>query len=97
MTVWHEQLKLWLLVGSSLALVRADVNRACSHGEQFPFCNTSLSIDDRTQDLVDRLAKAGVNKGELMTARRSAPVPSLGIPAYDWGCVNLLHLCALTT
>eukprot|EP00039_Didymoeca_costata_P005612 m.83066 g.83066 ORF g.83066 m.83066 type:complete len:896 (-) comp12900_c0_seq1:42-2729(-) len=64
------------------------VNRACSHGETYPFCNTSLSINERVMDLISRIHDA--DKPSLMTARHSAPLPYLGVPAYDWG-VNSIH------
>ena len=68
------------------------INQACENTNpalnKFPFCNTSLTIDQRVADLVGRLASK--EKPALMTARHSAPIHSLGIPAYDWG-VNSIH------
>jgi len=65
-----------------------NISRACSHNETYPFCNSSLSIDARTEDLVARMKTA--SKPSVMTARHSAPIPDLGVPAYDWG-VNSIH------
>lgn len=65
---------------------------ACVPGggkDHFPFCNTSLSLDDRVRDLVARIPDA--IKPNLLTARgygRSVgteqAIPDLGIPAYYW-------------
>ena len=80
-----------LLAAAWLAsLGAASVNRACSDAAShvLPFCNTSLSIDERVADLVARIDPA--ESGALLTARHSAPVSRLGLPAYDWG-VNSIH------
>ena len=66
------------------------VARACS-GESasaYKFCDTGLSAAERAADIVGRLELS--EKPALMTARHSAPVERLGIPAYDWG-VNSIH------
>jgi hypothetical protein len=70
---------------------------ACVPGEGFdhyPFCNTSLSIDQRVADLVKRIDDEA--KPNLLTARghlghrgRQA-IPELGVPSYYWGS-NCIH------
>lgn len=63
---------------------------ACTgaNASSFKFCDTSLSLDERLNDLVGRitLAQAG---GEL-TARESDALSNLELPAYYWG-TNAIH------
>ena len=81
-------LLLFACSATATAAYDEGVNRACSHNETFAFCNSSLSLSARTQNLVSLLPP--IAYPDLMVARHSAPVPSLGIPAYDWG-VNSIH------
>jgi hypothetical protein len=71
---------------SSLPLV------GCRDLTDFPFCNTSLPIDDRVWDLVSRIQDD--EKAALLTARGPGGVlkdiPRLGVPTYYWG-TNCLH------
>ena len=70
---------------------------ACVPGkgfDHFPFCNTSLSIDQRVTDLIGRIDDT--DKPNLLTARghlknrgRQA-LPKLGVPSYYWGS-NCIH------
>ena len=53
-----------------------------------PFCDTSLSVDDRVKDLVSRIKDT--DKPDLLTARASKPLPDIGVPAYYWG-TNCIH------
>ena len=66
--------------------------RACSNPELsvFPFCNISLPIDTRVDDLIARLTDD--EKPPLLTARESplGDVSRLGLPEYDWG-LNCIH------
>ena len=66
------------------------VRRACSGNDTrgMQFCNTSLTPVERAKDLVARLTLD--EKPGLLTARHSAPIDRLGVPAYDWG-VNSIH------
>jgi hypothetical protein len=67
------------------------VRRACSGDgdpQRYRFCDTSLPAAERAADLVSRLTLD--EKPALMTARHSAPIDRLGVPAYDWG-VNSIH------
>jgi hypothetical protein len=68
------------------------VRRACSSsassGATYRFCDPSLDPQERAADIVGRLALS--EKPGLMTARHSASIDRLGIPAYDWG-VNSIH------
>lgn len=68
--------------------------RACQGAfSSLPYCNTSLSLDERVNDLIERI---WVNNASSippqLTARnmgRSA-IPALGVPEYDWG-LNAIH------
>lgn len=72
--------------------------RACQPPyNAFPFCNTSLSLDARIDDLIARVTAPEVLPAVplLLTARHYTPatnnnVSSLGIPEYDWG-MNAIH------
>jgi hypothetical protein len=65
--------------------------RACvfPHGH-YPFCNTSLPLNERIDDLISRLKLE--EKPWLLTARYSPKgnISRLGIPEYDWGA-NCMH------
>eukprot|EP00036_Acanthoecidae_sp_10tr_P008588 CAMPEP_0182919026 /NCGR_PEP_ID=MMETSP0105_2-20130417/2424_1 /TAXON_ID=81532 ORGANISM="Acanthoeca-like sp., Strain 10tr" /NCGR_SAMPLE_ID=MMETSP0105_2 /ASSEMBLY_ACC=CAM_ASM_000205 /LENGTH=784 /DNA_ID=CAMNT_0025056151 /DNA_START=43 /DNA_END=2397 /DNA_ORIENTATION=+ len=71
---------------------------ACVPGggkDHFPFCNTSLPLDDRVRDLVSRIPDE--IKPNLLTARghehsvaSQQDIPELGVPSYYWG-QNCLH------
>ena len=63
---------------------------ACSQAEakQWKFCDTKVPLDDRVQDLVDRITLE--EAGALLTARQSPEIPRLGIPAFYWG-TNVRH------
>jgi beta-glucosidase len=56
--------------------VRAQMNTV-----QFPFRNTSLSLDERVNDLVSRMTLQEKADQLLYTA---PAIPRLGIPAYNW-------------
>ena len=65
--------------------------RACvPPHDKYPFCNMSLSLSDRVDDLIDRLTLE--EKPFLLTARESprGNISRLGIPEYDWGA-NCMH------
>jgi len=66
--------------------------RACHTAghTDYPFCNTTLSLDERVRDLIGRLRPD--EKAPLLTARESplGGVPRLGLPEYDWG-TNCIH------
>jgi beta-D-xylosidase 4 len=69
-------------------------SRACQPPfDTLPFCNTGLSIDERVDDLIERLwAQANASIPEHLTARNMGKnaVPVLGLPEYDWG-LNCIH------
>ncbi|XP_039055314.1 probable beta-D-xylosidase 7 [Hibiscus syriacus] len=73
---------------SSLLLLSADSTRppfSCdsSHPptKSYPFCNSSLSINQRVQDLISRLTL----DEKISQLVNSAPaIPRLGIPEYEW-------------
>ena len=51
----------------------------------YPFCNVSLTMEERVADLVSRIRPE--EKAPLLTARESplGGIPRLGLPEYDWG------------
>ncbi|CAK0849068.1 unnamed protein product [Prorocentrum cordatum] len=64
---------------------------ACTEGHrQFPFCDASLPLARRVDDLVSRLSLD--EKPQLMEARFSprGNISRLGVPQYDWGA-NCIH------
>ncbi|XP_050209231.1 probable beta-D-xylosidase 5 [Mercurialis annua] len=48
---------------------------------QFPFCNTSLSHQDRVSDLISRLT---LQEKAQQLVNHASGVPRLGVPAYEW-------------
>ena len=70
---------------------------ACVPGkgfDHFPFCNRSLSIDERVKDLIKRIdddAKPNLltARGHLRNQGREA-LPKIGVPSYYWGS-NCIH------
>lgn len=76
----------------SLSTTTASIPRACSSPEHlaFAFCNASLSISDRVEDLLRRLPLD--EKVTLLTARASPKgnLSSIGLPEYNWGA-NCVH------
>lgn len=68
-----------------------NIPRACTGGfSHLKFCNTSFSLDERIEDLLQRLTIE--EKAEMLTARASprGSVPSIGVPEYNWGA-NCVH------
>jgi len=70
---------------------------ACSQTEakKWKFCNTSVALDDRVWDLVNRVSIA--EAGAQLTARQAPAISRLGIPSFYWGtnvnqCVISLSL-----
>ncbi|KAG7342096.1 glycoside hydrolase [Nitzschia inconspicua] len=66
-------------------------SRACVFPHNgYPFCNSSLPLDERIDDLISRLTLE--EKPWLLTARYSPKgnISRLGIPEYDWGA-NCMH------
>lgn len=72
-------LSLLLVVPSSAQKYACD--KTLSATSKFPFCNTSLSYQDRAKDLVSRLTLQEKVK-QLVSG--SAGIPRLGVPAYEW-------------
>ena len=68
--------------------------RACQGSfAALPFCNTSLSLDERVDDLIERIWSTNQSViPALLTARNfgSSAMPLLGVPEYDWG-LNSIH------
>eukprot|EP00045_Choanoeca_perplexa_P007877 m.72413 g.72413 ORF g.72413 m.72413 type:complete len:871 (+) comp14259_c0_seq1:160-2772(+) len=63
---------------------------ACSQAavKDLPFCDPTISIDERVTDLVDRLSIW--EAGAQLTARQSPGIPRLGLPPFYWG-TNVIH------
>lgn len=54
-----------------------------SKSSQYKFCDASLSMADRLNDLVPRIKTSQM--GEQLTARSSSPISDIGLPSYYWG------------
>ena len=75
----------------SLTTSLLTIPRACvAPHDKYAFCDASLPIDKRVDDLVSRLKPE--EKPPLLTARQSplGNVSRLGVPEYDWGA-NCIH------
>ena len=77
----------WFLVFILLfdKIICDTIPAACSTNyDHFDFCNTSLSINNRVNNLISLLTLD--EKAMLLTARESPLnfIPRLGIPEYDW-------------
>ncbi|EGZ28322.1 family 3 glycoside hydrolase [Phytophthora sojae] len=85
-------LPLLLLVASVVAAsVDAEIPRACvGEHQKLQFCNTSLPVSARVEDLLARLPLD--EKAILLTARASprGNMSSIGLPEYNWGA-NCVH------
>ncbi|CEG46797.1 family 3 glycoside hydrolase [Plasmopara halstedii] len=81
-----------LITFVNLSAITASIPRACSSPEdqQFAFCNASLLVSERVEDLLGRLPLD--IKVTLLTARASprGNMSSIGLPEYNWGA-NCVH------
>jgi len=70
--------------------------RACFAKPDFPFCNTSLPLDDRIANLISLLEEAEiVPQLQARHGGGGSPLPPsnvsrIGLPEFDWG-LNCLH------
>lgn len=66
------------------------IPRACSTAtyNTFPFCNSSLTLDERITDLISRIHPSDIPG--VLSARTSSALSYLGVPEYDWG-TNCIH------
>lgn len=96
--LWHIALCIAAVGGNTTpANNHTTTTRACQPPHNtYPFCNTSLSIEDRAKNLISLLLDS--EKPSFLTAREGGggspgPGPNvsrLGLPEYDWG-VNCIH------
>jgi len=92
--VMQKYVLLWMVIcggSNALRVTRGSLPRACAPGhDQFQFCNASIGIEKRVEDLIDHLNLE--EKILLLTARASprGAVERLGIPEYNWGA-NCVH------
>ncbi|KAG6652601.1 hypothetical protein I3843_05G017400 [Carya illinoinensis] len=73
-------LSLLVLVIPS-ASQRYACNKSDSKTNQFPFCSTSLSYEDRAKDLVSRLT---IREKVQQLVNSATGIPRLGVPPYEW-------------
>ncbi|TDH70742.1 hypothetical protein CCR75_009328 [Bremia lactucae] len=76
----------------SLHVVAKSIPRACFSPtlQELAFCNTSLSIPERVEDLLRRLP---LNEKVMLLTARASPkgnLSSIGLPEYNWGA-NCVH------
>jgi len=68
--------------------------RACQPPyDKFPFCNPELSLDERVNDLIERIWEVSNETIPLLlTARNMGKnnISALGVPEYDFG-MNAIH------
>lgn len=68
--------------------------RAClPPNDKYPFCNPTLSLDERVNDLIERVWATNQSViPQLLTARNYGKnaIPGLGVPEYDYG-LNCIH------
>ena len=64
--------------------------RSCSQAaaQRWPFCNASLPLEERLDDLVNRVALPEI--GAQLTSRESPAIPRLGTRPFYWG-TNAIH------
>ena len=62
---------------------------ACDESHSsFKFCDTTLSLEERVEDLVSRINVSDF--ASQLTARQSDALEELGVPSYYWG-TNAIH------
>ena len=92
MMPWRETLGVasaMLLVGTVVAQGPREGAAACSlpGHTSYAFCNTSLSLEDRVNDLISRIHDE--DKPNLLTARGGPhgmqALDYIGVPQYYWG------------
>ncbi|KAH1035939.1 hypothetical protein AAZX31_20G121800 [Glycine max] len=78
-----NQLMFLSMFLSFLILPTASQKHACGSAKtsNFPFCDTSLSYEDRAKDLVSRLT---LQEKTQQLVNPSAGISRLGVPAYEW-------------
>ena len=69
-------MKKWFLL-----LLIALLAPASFRAQDFPFQDTTLSIDERVEDLLSRLT---LDEKLSFMEHRNPAIPSLGLPAYSW-------------
>lgn len=64
-----------------LNIVVISICLGSANGQEYPFQNPDLSIDDRVNDLVSRMT---LDEKISQMQNGAAAIPRLGIPEYDW-------------
>lgn len=65
----------------SLTIILILLCTIAMHAQNYPFQDTSLSIDTRVEDLLSRMT---IDEKMSMMEHRNPAIPSLGLPAYSW-------------
>ena len=88
-----KKIIIWTLIlvccSVGLLLMRKTITRTIipvcrsvwAQAQHFPFQDTTLSIDERVEDLLSRLT---LDEKLNMMQHRNPAIPSLGLPAYSW-------------
>ncbi|KAJ7967574.1 Beta-D-xylosidase-like protein [Quillaja saponaria] len=80
----RTQLLLFLSLSLLIAPIDAQ-NHACHKGSPqtslFPFCNTSLTYEDRAKDSVSQLT---LQEKVQQLVNAAVGIPRVGVPAYEW-------------
>jgi beta-D-xylosidase 4 len=80
MEAMNTQIFLLLCLSLVLIIPSASQQYACNKS-QFPFCNTSLSFEDRSKDLVSRLT---LQEKVQQLVNKATGISRLGVPPYEW-------------
>lgn len=85
MEAMNDHIFLALCLSLVLVIPIASQQYACDKSDsktsQFPFCNISLSYEDRTKDLVSRLT---LQEKVQQLVNSATGISRLGVPPYEW-------------
>lgn len=83
---------LFLLSESAQPPVTCDPSNPSS--KLYPFCNTTLPISQRVEDIISRLT---LDEKISQLVNTAPPIPRLGIPAYQWWSEALHGIAFVST